>query len=191
MSVSVIDTLMSEHRRIEKMLFCLTKYVNDLTAQKSVDQSDLKKFSDFLRNYSDRMHHFKEEDLLFKAMIENGFPDDDGPIAVMLSDHKEGRGYVKVLASCTAGPDLNWSKNDIQKIAHAAHSFAGLLAQHIQKEDQILYPMALQILPGDAQMTLSENFDAFRSEHSADLQKFEKISNELFSRYGAGYELTQ
>src|ERR1035437_4326157 len=98
MSFSAIDTLMTEHRRIEKMLFCLGKYADGLAAGKSVDPADLAKFVDFLRNYSDLLHHLKEENMLFKAMIDNGFPGDGGPIAVMLSDHDECREYVQILA---------------------------------------------------------------------------------------------
>lgn len=174
MSSAVIDTLMSEHRRIEKVLFCLMKYVDGASPKMIANRSDLEKFVDFIRNYSDRLHHLKEEDLLFKAMVSNGFPEEDGPIAVMLSDHEECRRYVKILAS----------ESDIQKLVHAARSFCELLTQHIHKEDQILYPMALQILPGDRQMVLSEQFDSFREANLDDLRKYEKLADDLFSRYG-------
>lgn len=29
---------------------------------------------DFIRNYADRFHHAKEEDVLFEALVKNGMP---------------------------------------------------------------------------------------------------------------------
>ena len=48
-----------------------------------------------IRNFADGTHHAKEEDLLFPLMGEKGFSPDNGPVAVMLHDHEEGRNYVK------------------------------------------------------------------------------------------------
>lgn len=188
MSNLVVDTLMAEHRRIETMLFCLKKYVADLAGGKSVEPTDLKKFVDFVKYYSDRLHHLKEEDLLFKAMVDNGFPADEGPIGVMLMDHEEGRGYVRILASYATEPVAPWNAQDLEAMTHAALSFCGLLSSHIEKEDQVLYPMATQALPGATQMELTQQFEAFRAEHADELRKYEALSDELFARYGTGYQ---
>ena len=41
---------------------------------------------DFIRNYADRFHHAKEEDVLFKALVDNGTPKENSPVAAMLME---------------------------------------------------------------------------------------------------------
>ena len=49
-----------------------------------------------------------------------------------------------------------------------ARNYAGLLAQHIQKEDNILYMMADNILPEDFQNELLDKFDKVEKEKLSD-----------------------
>ncbi|MGD0266766.1 MAG: hemerythrin domain-containing protein, partial [Candidatus Methylomirabilota bacterium] len=42
---------------------------------------------------STQCHHGKEENLLFKTMVDRGFPRQGGPIAVMLHEHETGRSF--------------------------------------------------------------------------------------------------
>src|ERR1700681_2463481 len=50
---------------------------------------------DSLRSYADRFHHTKEEDVLFEALIRNGMPRADSPVAGMLVEHDLGRAFVR------------------------------------------------------------------------------------------------
>ena len=51
-----------------------------------------------IREFADGLHHAKEEQLLFPLMVQKGFSNQTGPVAVMLHDHVEGRNYVKAIA---------------------------------------------------------------------------------------------
>ena len=50
-----------------------------------------------------QLHHGKEEDILFAAMAENGFPTEGGPIAVMLAEHVRGRAFIQAMAQAVEG----------------------------------------------------------------------------------------
>src|SRR5512145_1493870 len=144
--MEAIETLMSEHRIIERAIDALTAFADETRRRTSDDKQELGRFVEFIRQFADGCHHGKEEDILFKAMVEAGFPSQGGPIAVMLHEHDVGRAFVKRLADLAAQA-APWSAQDREALAEAAHGYANLLRQHIHKEDDILYPMAEQHLP--------------------------------------------
>jgi hemerythrin-like domain-containing protein len=124
--VDPIELLMEEHRLIERVLDALDARV-----------AEPARFVAFFGEFADGQHHGKEEEILFRAMIEAGVPERAGPIAVMLHEHDLGRTLMNELAAATS-----WTP----EAEHAARSYSALLRQHIQKEDRILYPMARKIL---------------------------------------------
>lgn len=144
--MDAIETLMNEHRTIERVLDAMTGFADEIRRRGATEEDELGAFVTFLREYADEHHHHKEEDVLFEAMIAHGFPRQAGPVAVMLNEHDQGRALVRVLAS-KVGPGAAWTDDDRHEIADAAHGFSDLLRAHIQKEDRILYPMAEQRLP--------------------------------------------
>lgn len=111
------------------------------------------RLGEFLRDFADRHHHAKEEDLLFPWMGAMGMPIDAGPIACMLQEHDLGRAYVRDILA--AASDLPAAR---KVAAGALDGFAILLEQHIMKEDQILFAMADRLGDGDA--TLLAAYDA-------------------------------
>ncbi len=47
-----------------------------------------------------------------------------------------------------------------------ARGYAALLRQHIQKEDQVLFPMAGRIIPADKQEQVVEDFEKVEHEET-------------------------
>ncbi|MCM2266093.1 MAG: hemerythrin domain-containing protein, partial [Desulfuromonadales bacterium] len=93
-----------------------------------------------------RFHHAKEEDVLFKALVNNGMPSRQSPIEAMQIEHEQGRAHVRAL-EMAARQALAGDAGKIAVIATQAKGYAQLLRGHIDKEDQILYPLAERILP--------------------------------------------
>jgi hemerythrin-like domain-containing protein len=98
--------LSDEHRVIERVLTALEGLIKRPVGG-SLD--DWKKAVDFFRTFADQCHHFKEEKVLFPAMEEHGIPSDGGPIGMMLTEHEEGRSYVRGMAAAIT---LVESKNE-------------------------------------------------------------------------------
>jgi hemerythrin-like domain-containing protein len=144
-----IETLMSEHRAIERVLDALVAFADDVERRGATDKEELLRFVTFLREFADAGHHGKEEDILFQAMVEGGFPNEDGPIGAMLRDHDEGRSLVGILDE-RARQSADWSEADRRQIGDAGRGFADLMRSHIEKEDEILYPMARHHLGAEA-----------------------------------------
>lgn len=139
-----IALLMQEHRLIEKVLDAFDGFAAALPGL-SDPAPDLKDLVEFAREFADGKHHAKEENVLFAAMIAAGFPGDSGPIAVMLHEHgifRELMGTLNGLAE-DGGP---WSEEQHGAAVRAISEYTDTLRMHIQKEDQILYPMAQRLL---------------------------------------------
>ncbi len=141
-----IRELMDEHVVILRMLAVLRGMCRRLSAGERVEPGDLDAVLEFVESFADRSHHGKEEDLLFPAMMSAGFPKDAGPLAVMLMEHSRGRELVAALRRAAARLKEGAS-GAAREALSAALGYADLLAHHIDKEDNVLYPMALRVVP--------------------------------------------
>ncbi|MFC1972404.1 hemerythrin domain-containing protein [Chloroflexota bacterium] len=88
--------------------------------------------------------------------MENvGIPRDRGPIGVMLREHEMGRSYVKNMSEAVEKYKAGESSYSSQFVENAK-KYTELLTQHIDKEDNILYPMADMQLSEEKQRELIE-----------------------------------
>jgi hemerythrin-like domain-containing protein len=161
-----IEVLMNEHRLIEQVLGSLETFALEVEGGLAPERSLLGDYGTFFREFADACHHAKEEDVLFQRMVERGFPLENGPLAVMLHEHKVGRGHVSVLrqAGGGAGPI---SAVATQLVLENAGAFVPLLRAHIQKEDRILYPMAVRLLNGPELDAMETEFEALEARMRA------------------------
>jgi hemerythrin-like domain-containing protein len=162
-----IDVLMREHRRIETVLGSLETFCLDVEGGLAPDRAIVGDYASFFRGYADASHHGKEEDVLFARMIERGFSRESGPLAVMLYEHVVGRGHVGALRQVGAGAGPV-SGVETQLVLEHASAFVPHLRAHIQKEDRILYPMALRLLTGPELDAILAEFDAFDAGRRSD-----------------------
>lgn len=90
-------------------------------------------------------------------MAERGFSLEQGPVAVMLNDHKEGRIYVKGMSE---GTDRykNGEQGAIALIFQNMQGYIELLRSHISKENNILFRMADNALSDRDNETLLQAF---------------------------------
>lgn len=165
-----IETLMEEHRTIERVIDAMETWAGSLTTASHDENVELKRFVQFIQEFADAIHHGKEEDILFAAMIKHGFPREQGPIAVMLHEHGLGRGIVNTMAAL-ARLDTPWGETDRQRVKDAVASYAALLRPHIDKEDNILYRMAEMHLQGAAMDDVARHFDMFASKNDTTSRK--------------------
>jgi len=157
------DVLKNEHRAIEEMLDVLEAATRRLEAGEEVPRDLFSQVTDFFRNFADRCHHAKEEDWLFPRLEDRGMPREGGPIAVMLSEHEEGRAYVRALTEAGA----RFAAGDVsaaRTLIANARGYVELLRQHILKEDSILFNMANNLLSQADQDELVEGFERLEEE---------------------------
>jgi len=175
-----IELLMHEHEIILMVLGAVEREAQRIQDSGQVNAVKTEQVVDFVRNFADRCHHAKEEDLLFVRMQERGMPAQGGPIGVMLIEHVEGRRLVKAVAEALP----NAAKGDPQAVAAVRDNLLGyarLLRAHIGKEDNVLYPMADRILTPEDQQWLTKEFDRVEAEEvgAGVHEKYHSMAHEL------------
>lgn len=102
----------------------------------------------FIRKFADEVHHKKEEDILFKYMVENlGKPSEKLINYGMLAEHQMARYYVMEWEKYLNNYEKEQTdKNKIQIIGNAM-SYVNLLRDHIEKENGVAYPFGKNNLP--------------------------------------------
>ena len=161
--MKLTEQLKEEHQAIKVALSILDSMNQKLGSGDKVNPEDLSQILDFIKTFADRCHHGKEEDLLFGAMEKMGISREDSPIGVMLEEHEWGRSFVRGMSEAVekyrAGDSLSSAR-----FIENSRNYIELLAEHIDKEDNILYPMAETHLPVEKQHELIEEFEKVERE---------------------------
>ena len=171
------EMLSEEHRVIERVLAVVEK-LTQTPVESAIE--NWKKALDFFRYFADQCHHLKEEQVLFPAMEEHGIPRDGGPVGMMLMEHEEGRTYVRAMLAAIA---LVETKNEAAKeiLVDKAKAYLRLLKDHIQKEDEILFKIADDVISPDEQKQLLRSFEEHEAKEIGEgvHEKYLKIAEEL------------
>ena len=179
--------LVEEHNVILKVLECTEKMVAQATESGMLDALAANSAIDFFRNFADRCHHAKEEDRLFIAMEEHGFPRQGGPTGVMFDEHVQGRALVSGMAGTVAQAAAG-DRRAIQTFAEHAGNFIELLRNHIAKENNVLFPMAEQSLGGAELETMLADFKRIEADAGGQRHaKYLEVAKELCEQHGVAF----
>jgi len=150
------EDLVNEHKVIMRMLEIVRKASDRLEKGDEVSSELFVQATDFFKNFVDRCHHTKEEKHLFVELMAHGLSGEVGPIAVMMREHQDGREHVKKLDALSSSKLTPRSKKSLIETSRA---YVDLLSKHIQKENNILFPMADQMLTPEDQDRLEREFE--------------------------------
>ncbi len=156
---SPTQVLKDEHALILEALDAIERKVSALEAGAAPDRAYFEQAVQFLRTFADQCHHGKEESLLFKTMVDRGFPRQAGPIAVMLYEHETGRSFIRGIAEGVAA--VGTDPAAANRIIENGRGYIDLLRAHINKENNILFPMADNVLTPEDQERLGKEFERF------------------------------
>ena len=177
------DFLVAEHEMIERAMAVLKINLEKIDeAIKTPLQ--MQRAIDFLLEFGDKIHNTKEENFLFPLMGQKGLPVQGGPIGVMLMEHDAERtllqrmmGELPNLAEAT--PVAR------QKFAAEGFEYLAIRAEHIWKENDVLYPMGRKVFSDEDSASLLDAFktldqqtygDAARDHYAQMLAEVEKDS---------------
>jgi hemerythrin-like domain-containing protein len=179
-----LTILMDEHRLIEQVLGSLETCTIEVDGGLALERALARDYAGFLRGFADAWHHGKEEDILFRRMLERGFSAESGPVAVMLHEHRQGRALVSAIHAVGEGTGAVTS-NERATFLQGARGFIPLLRQHIQKEDNILYPMSERVLTSAEFETMLADFAAFEKNAGASgtLERLEALAERLVAAF--------
>lgn len=181
-----IELMVEEHDHILELLTVIRKACCGILEGQEVDDGDFRNMIAFARNYADKHHHGKEEQILFQEMTQRL-----GQIGVnliqhgMLVEHDLGRLHMSNLETA-----LNQYRDDPKTIyklnilAEAA-GYANLLQRHIEKENQIVYTYAEKNLTQDILQSVDERVQEFEknAQQAKTQETYLQMLRELKEKY--------
>lgn len=184
--MKAIDILVEEHDNIMRLTCIIRKSCIRLLEGKDVPVEDFRSMISIIRNYADKHHHGKEEQLLFVKMVELlGAPAEKLVRNGMLVEHDMARLYVSewenALNVYSETKDLE-SKLDL--IAYAT-GYANLLKRHIDKENQVVYTFAERHLEKSVLEELGVKTEEF--DKKAQEEKVQETNLHLLQELEAKY----
>jgi len=167
-----MEILMSEHKNILKVIEALFEQGAKDEKTGMVSADFYRTAVDFIRNYADKFHHAKEEDILFIELNKDSANLHCNPTEQMLYEHDLGRGHIKAL-------EAGLKENNLAKVLAGARGYGNLLKDHIYKEDNILYAMADEALADKVKDDMLSKFEKIAAENSKINKKYELFLNNL------------
>ncbi|MDO8647650.1 MAG: DUF438 domain-containing protein [Candidatus Diapherotrites archaeon] len=142
----LLHTLMEEHKMILDFVEKMKKAVKKLEKAKGFEQAG--KEIEILKHVSEHLveadkHHQREEEVLFPEMEKAGINE---PPEIMREEHEELKARKKALFNLAINGKKIKFKEFVKKVKKNADYIAKELPDHIYKEDNILYPMAMQAI---------------------------------------------
>ena len=173
------DFLVAEHEMIERAMAALKSNLEKIDeAVKAPLQ--MQRAIDFLLEFGDKMHNTKEERFLFPLMGQKGLPVEGGPLGVMLMEHDAER---KLLGRMIAElPNLAEATAAArQKFAAEGFEYLTIRAEHIWKENDVLYPMGRKVISEEENVTLLKEFKTLDKQTYGDTarQHYEQMLAEV------------
>ncbi len=154
-----LEILTEEHNLIRQVLDLLTLSVGHLEMDGRPPTVFFEKAVDFMRNFADNFHHFKEEHVMFVLLAQKKSGLIDGQIDVLRHQHDHGRNFIAEISKSLRGyaiEDEIATTNLVENLA----SYVSLLRRHMHKEDYVFYPMVQQTLTDEEKDRLLEEFRA-------------------------------
>ncbi len=177
------DFLVAEHEMIERAMAVLKINLEKIDeAVKAPLQ--MQRAIDFLLEFGDKMHNTKEEKFLFPLMGQKGLPVEGGPIGVMLMEHDAERKLLQnMMAELPSLAEATTAER--HKFAAGGFEYLTIRAEHIWKENDVLYAMGRKVISEEENVTLLNAFktldqltygDAARQHYEQMLAEVEKDS---------------
>jgi hypothetical protein len=155
-SLELLDELGREHELLDRLAGALWTWADHdrpLVADGAA-------FARVLELWLVGFHHHREEETLFRALVDDAeLPADRGPLAVLRGEHRGMAELVQILGA------------DDAAVVVAARTLARDLWEHLDKENSVLFPEARRRLRRAAVTTLvgrPPTADEIRSEHDAE-----------------------
>jgi hemerythrin-like domain-containing protein len=153
----LIDELRAEHSLVDRVAGSLIRFAGHAAAGGTTAE-DVADFVCFFRVFVSGYHHEREEEVLFKVLVERAeVPGDCGPLPAIEVDHRTAAELVDEfeIASASGG-----------NAADVARRLAHHLWEHIDKEESVLLPESLDRLRRNG-VTRLEGREASAEEESA------------------------
>jgi hemerythrin-like domain-containing protein len=175
--MSPTENLKREHKAIYEVLNIMSRIADDIKAKKVFYTADIDSIVDFLIVFWYNCHNQKEEQVFYPALVKAGIQTDDESIGDITHEHSMGRIYIREMSysieNCKIGNAFS-----CERLVDSLNSYVNLLRFHIQKEEEVLFPKADNVITEENLREISNQFEAIEEQtigHSVHEQYFELL----------------
>jgi hemerythrin-like domain-containing protein len=150
------DLLRDDHQLIERALAALAMATVQLEQGDAVRPGLFLGVVEFLGGFIHGMHYRRDEGVFFAAMERAGAPRTTGPLGVAIREHETSRVAARAIRTAAE----RWERGDEtarKDLADEARRYVSLLKQHIAREDQLIFPMAEDMIPEEDHFQLLDD----------------------------------
>jgi hemerythrin-like domain-containing protein len=159
-----IEELLQEHDLIRTVLHAARTYAERIQEEGHYDIRSMTAVVEFSRDFTDRCHHGKEEEL-FSLLRESRNEDD--LIETLLADHEEIRRLRREMAAALLVTE-HGENRAILKLMDDLYAYSELLHAHFDREEREFFPRAAHLLDAAQEKKLTELFGRIEAETGED-----------------------
>lgn len=176
------DDLREEHLAVKLMLKILGGICKEIEAGRSIEKEHLEGLVEFMKVFVDKCHHTKEEVYLFPEIEKAGISGAEELITSLKQEHEQGRQYVSRIEEEVSKKERNRAD---PTVAENSRAYIQLLALHIEKEENDLFPMADTCFAPAVQKKLLDSFEVVENEEvgAGRHEEFHKLLHNLRDIY--------
>ena len=159
-----VGPLMIEHRLIERMIEVMKRRLDQWEGEGKADTSFIETAVDFIRTYADRCHHGKEEDILFRDLVNKPISKDHKRVVEeLMADHRKGRDLTGKLVEANDAY-RNGDDKAVFTIFDCVKSLVEFYPKHIEKEDRHFFIPVMEYFSSEEKEAMLEEEYAFDRE---------------------------
>jgi PAS domain S-box-containing protein len=154
-----IHILMEEHKMLLQLADELKSLAKMMKASKdSASTGDkIEQLSHIVKHLRDSdSHYIREENVLFPSLEKHGIKE---PPAIMWMEHDRIRDIKKIVYRIVDNSKIKASEDFVGQLDEVALALAEMLSSHFYKENNILFPAALEVIDESEWLEIRRQFD--------------------------------
>lgn len=160
-----VEILMAEHENIVRFADIMKIKCCNVLEGEVVDTKLFREAIDFVRNYADKHHHGKEEQILFERMLAKLGPVAEKLVKMgMLVEHDLGRLYMTELEAALNRYDEDKNTENKLDILTNMTGYIDLIKRHAGKENAVVFSFADRSLTDEDKAYVDEKTKEFEED---------------------------
>ena len=154
---AAISLIRTEHRTLSALLHAMQHLVREIRAgQLQPDFALLRSMVYYIDVYPECMHHPKEETWLFAPLAQHTHAA-DADLALLRSEHENGARLIRDLGHALLCYEHEGVAG-LTMFADCVESYARFYAQHMEREEKVILPLAQKTLLPEEWISLEHAF---------------------------------
>ena len=158
--MNVVAPLLEEHRVIKGTLAVFDTEIEKIKKQQRVDPISIDMSIDFIRTYTDLVHHGKEENILFRELGKKNLSAEHSELMnELLAEHKYSRSIIGRWMDATER--YFGGEGTSQEIIGCLQELTIFYPKHILKENKYFFGPIVEYFTQEEQNKMIQEFEEF------------------------------